>query len=86
MIGLAAVLYAPARFLLDFLRATDVARPDQRYAALTPAQWACLATFALGIYLFTRPGATEPVATEPIATDPVAADPGTTEPRPQPEQ
>ena len=36
-------MYAPARFGLDFLRATDVARPDQRYAGLTPAQWACLA-------------------------------------------
>lgn len=55
LVGLAAVLYAPARFVLDFLRATDVARPDQRYAALTPAQWACLATLALGIYLFVRP-------------------------------
>jgi phosphatidylglycerol:prolipoprotein diacylglycerol transferase len=51
LIGLAALMYAPVRFGLDFLRATDVARPDQRYAALTPAQWACLATFALGVHL-----------------------------------
>jgi phosphatidylglycerol---prolipoprotein diacylglyceryl transferase len=56
VIGLAAVLYAPARFALDFLRATDVTRPDQRYAGLTPAQWACLATAALGVYLMaSRP-------------------------------
>jgi len=51
VIGLAALMYAPIRFGLDFLRATDVARPDQRYAGLTPAQWACLATFGLGLHL-----------------------------------
>ena len=54
IIALAAVIYAPARFALDFFRATDVARPDRRYAWLTPAQWACLATAALGIYLWRR--------------------------------
>ena len=31
IIALAALMYAPARFVLDFLRATDVARPDERY-------------------------------------------------------
>jgi phosphatidylglycerol---prolipoprotein diacylglyceryl transferase len=51
IIGLAALLYAPVRFGLDFLRATDVALPDQRYAGLTPAQWACLATLLLGARL-----------------------------------
>ena len=54
IIALAALMYAPARFALDFLRATDVARPDERYLALTPAQWACLATAALGVYLWRR--------------------------------
>ena len=44
-------MYAPVRFGLDFLRATDVALPDQRYAGLTPAQWACLATLVLGAQL-----------------------------------
>jgi phosphatidylglycerol:prolipoprotein diacylglycerol transferase len=51
IIGLAALMYAPVRFGLDFLRATDVALPDQRYAGLTPAQWACLATLVLGARL-----------------------------------
>jgi phosphatidylglycerol---prolipoprotein diacylglyceryl transferase len=56
VIGLAALMYAPVRFGLDFLRATDVALPDQRYAGLTPAQWACIATSALGVYLIrSRP-------------------------------
>jgi phosphatidylglycerol:prolipoprotein diacylglycerol transferase len=54
IIGLAALLYAPARFGFDFLRATDVARPDERYAGLTPAQWACVATAALGAHLLFR--------------------------------
>jgi phosphatidylglycerol:prolipoprotein diacylglycerol transferase len=69
LIGLAALLYAPVRFGLDFLRATDFGRPDERYAGLTPAQWACIATFGLAIHLlrrktevleFTGPPAPEP--------------------------
>jgi phosphatidylglycerol:prolipoprotein diacylglycerol transferase len=56
VIGLFATLYAPVRFGLDFLRATDVARPDERYAGLTPAQWACMACFGVGIWLLTRKG------------------------------
>jgi phosphatidylglycerol---prolipoprotein diacylglyceryl transferase len=55
LIGLFALLYAPVRFGLDFLRATDVTRPDERYAALTPAQWACMGTFAVGVWLLKRP-------------------------------
>jgi len=55
IIGLAATLYAPVRFGLDFFRATDVARPDERYAGLTPAQWACLGCLAIGLRLLTRP-------------------------------
>ena len=54
IIGIAALAYAPVRFGLDFLRATDVSRPDQRYFGLTPAQWACIATAALAVYLLRR--------------------------------
>lgn len=54
LIGLFALLYAPVRFLLDFLRATDVSRPDERYAHLTPAQWACIAAFGVGVWLLRR--------------------------------
>ena len=64
IIALAALIYAPARFVLDFFRATDVPRPDQRYLALTPAQWACLATAGLGIYLWRR---REPASPPPPA-------------------
>jgi phosphatidylglycerol---prolipoprotein diacylglyceryl transferase len=68
LIGLACLMYAPIRFGLDFLRATDVVRPDMRYAGLTPAQWACLATLVLGIRLLThRPESNPPGATEAAA-------------------
>jgi phosphatidylglycerol---prolipoprotein diacylglyceryl transferase len=57
--ALACLLYAPMRFGLDFLRATDGEHPDPRYAGLTPAQWACVACFGFGFYLLkwikTRP-------------------------------
>ena len=54
IIALAALMYAPGAILLDFVRATDVTRPDKRFLALTPAQWACLATARLGVYLWRR--------------------------------
>ena len=42
-------LYMPVRFLLDFLRVSDV-----RYAGLTPAQWAALCALALLPLLLRR--------------------------------
>jgi phosphatidylglycerol:prolipoprotein diacylglycerol transferase len=55
IIGLFATMYAPIRFGLDFLRATDGPRPDERYAGLTPAQWACMAALGVGLWLMVRP-------------------------------
>jgi phosphatidylglycerol:prolipoprotein diacylglycerol transferase len=52
-IGWMCVLYAPVRFLLDFLREEEghgVHGVDPRYAGLTPAQWACFALVGLGLY------------------------------------
>ena len=78
VIALAMMIYAPARFALDFLRATDSASPDRRYLSLTPAQWACLATAALGVYIWTRrelpaspaaPDSAAPPAPSPTETD-----------------
>jgi len=65
IIGLFATLYAPVRFGLDFLRATDVSRPDERYAGLTPAQWACIALLAVGVWLLTRKGEVRPFGPPP---------------------
>lgn len=52
--GLLCVLYAPIRFPLDALRATDISNPDARYLALTPAQWLSIALLATGLYLLRR--------------------------------
>jgi phosphatidylglycerol:prolipoprotein diacylglycerol transferase len=72
IIALATMMYAPARFLLDFLRATDVARPDERYLGLTPAQWACLATAGLGVYIWRRREPPAPPAA-PVTSAPPSA-------------
>jgi phosphatidylglycerol:prolipoprotein diacylglycerol transferase len=47
-VGAMAIAYAVPRFFLDSLR-RELDNP--RYYALTPAQWACLATVAIGIVL-----------------------------------
>jgi phosphatidylglycerol:prolipoprotein diacylglycerol transferase len=49
-----ALLYAPSRFLADFLRHTDLPHPDARYLGLTPAQYACIVLLAIGITLGSR--------------------------------
>ncbi len=46
--------YAPVRFVLDFLRATDVPEADRRYASLTFAQWFCVGMFAAGVAVVVR--------------------------------
>ena len=50
----ASVLYAPARFALDFLRLDDAAGGDVRYGSFTPAQWACCLLLAFGVGLAWR--------------------------------
>ncbi len=49
-LAIGCLVYAPARFGLDFLRADPAAGGDTRYASLTPAQWACMVLFALGMF------------------------------------
>ncbi|MCX6780317.1 MAG: prolipoprotein diacylglyceryl transferase [Candidatus Magasanikbacteria bacterium] len=39
------MIYAAARFGLDFLRASDLAQSDMRYYHLTPAQWGMIVIF-----------------------------------------
>lgn len=47
-IALLAILYAPVRFGLDFLRATDIEQADARYFGFTPAHYAALALLGIG--------------------------------------
>jgi phosphatidylglycerol:prolipoprotein diacylglycerol transferase len=58
--GLLCVLYAPVRFPLDALRATDIAGADARYAGMTPAQWLSIALFLAGAWLLRR-AKTQPI-------------------------
>jgi phosphatidylglycerol:prolipoprotein diacylglycerol transferase len=46
---LIAVAYAPIRFGLDFLRATDTPGADPRYWGLTPAQYGAAAALLAGV-------------------------------------
>jgi phosphatidylglycerol:prolipoprotein diacylglycerol transferase len=50
-LGFVSIAYAVPRFALDLLRRESV---DPRYAALTPAQWCCIATVAIGIVVLIR--------------------------------
>ena len=49
LVGVFSIAYAVPRFFLDFLRPES---SDPRYAALTPAQWCCIATVAAAIGVF----------------------------------
>lgn len=50
-----AMTYPLIRFPLDFLRARDLGPDsDPRYAGLTPAQWMCMGSVALGFWIFFR--------------------------------
>jgi phosphatidylglycerol:prolipoprotein diacylglycerol transferase len=55
-----ALLYAPARFLGDFLRNTDLPGADLRHAGLTLAQYCCVALAGVGIFFVVRLRRTEP--------------------------
>jgi len=48
-VAMLAIVYAPVRFLLDFLRKNDV-----RYGGLTPGQWGCIALVVVGFVLLKR--------------------------------
>ncbi|MCC7440463.1 MAG: prolipoprotein diacylglyceryl transferase [Bdellovibrionales bacterium] len=57
---LVTLMYTPLRFVLDFLRATDVPGADLRYAGLTPAQWGCIGFFAAAAVLWTKLSSASP--------------------------
>jgi phosphatidylglycerol:prolipoprotein diacylglycerol transferase len=72
-----SVAYAPVRFALDFLRVRgdgpygELGAIDPRYGPFTPAQWACLALLAFGVWLFVW--SFERRAAKPAARDDPAA-------------
>lgn len=52
LMALLAMLYSPARFFLDFLRASDMSFVDRRYWGLTPAQYIVAGLFFTGVWLW----------------------------------
>jgi phosphatidylglycerol:prolipoprotein diacylglycerol transferase len=48
-VALITMLYGPVRFLLDYLRVTDMAGADPRYFGLTPAQYLSIGVSAAGL-------------------------------------
>jgi phosphatidylglycerol:prolipoprotein diacylglycerol transferase len=53
---LLVVSWGLTRFVLDFLRASDILGADARYLGLTPAQYGSLALIAAGTYVLARRG------------------------------
>lgn len=73
-----AITYPLIRFPLDFLRAHDLGPDsDPRYAGLTPAQWLCLGSLALGVWMLLRarhnPPLEVPTKTHPPDSSAVAS-------------
>jgi len=61
-IAVASLLYAPARFALDFLRATDIPSADPRFFGLTGGQYASVAVFVIALWLLRRIASSPPLA------------------------
>ena len=55
LLPLLALLYGASRFLLDFLRASDLPGSDARYLGLTPAQYVAVLLVAWGAWRLARP-------------------------------
>lgn len=53
-LALLPLVYAPARFGLDFLRATDTPEADPRILGLTPGHYGALALLLVGLYVSFR--------------------------------
>ena len=81
LLPLLALLYAPARFGFDFLRARDLAYVDARYAGLTPAQYACFLLVAWGVWGLLRQGTRAAPGARVAGGRPPRAAPGGSPPR-----
>lgn len=66
IIGFVSVIYAPIRFPLDALRATDIINADARYLGFTPGQWLSIALFILGVTLLVRARKLPPTMPVPL--------------------
>ncbi len=53
-LALLPIVYAPVRFGLDFLRATDIPKSDPRFYGLTPGHYGAIVLFVVGLALLWR--------------------------------
>jgi phosphatidylglycerol:prolipoprotein diacylglycerol transferase len=73
-LGILALLYGVGRYLLDFLRATDLSYVDARYYGWTPAQYLSVAFVATGAALLVRAVSTTPAPPSVTAAVPAGAE------------
>lgn len=64
----ACMVYAPVRFALDFLRATDVVGAEPRWLGLTPGQYSAVVVLALGLVAHARAARSGATRDEPPTT------------------
>lgn len=65
--ALFAVMYAPIRFMFDFLRNTDYKNADVRWAGLTPAQYGMIGLFIAGLVVLWRLSRGDGPRVDPLA-------------------
>lgn len=65
--GVLCMIYAPIRYPLDALRATDISGADARYVGLTPGQWLSLALFGVGLALYLHARTQPVIAIVPVS-------------------
>ena len=70
IVGVIATLYAPVRFLMDYLRLEVT---DPRYLGLTFAQWTSALTLAIGLFMLGRVLVLKPSLEAAVAADAAAA-------------
>lgn len=70
VIAVMAILYAPVRYLMDYLR---IEVTDPRYFGLTFAQWTSVLTLVIGVIVLVRLIVKRPSLEEAVARDVAAA-------------
>lgn len=74
-VTLVGMMYAPARFTLDFLRVPPELGGDIRYFGLTPGQYMSILLFLVSLYFFNRVRKGEPIVWKKYEPKAVESDP-----------
>ena len=80
VLGFISLVYAPIRYGLDSMRATDISSPDARYFGLTPGMWLSVVLLVTGVVLLLRarklPARTWPAPAAPAPEAPASTPTG----------